>query len=134
MEACMHSGSKSLFGWAGALGLLWVTGAAAHDLTATECREGGEFIEHAAMSRDQGLGRDEFLNKMEEDIRAIQMFPPDLRWFVQDETDQALLLGAAQQVFDAPRTPEDHRNEFVQACAEHQVPDKATDAGLDLNR
>ena len=113
----MHAKPIGMFGWAGLLGLACATSVAAHDLSADECREGAEFIEHAAMSRDYGLSRDDFLRRLQDDIQAIQAFPPALRWFVQDAADEELLVGAAQRVFDAPRAPEDHRSEFVQACA-----------------
>src|SRR5262252_1432328 len=91
--------------------------AAAHDLTLTECAEGGDFIMHAAMSRENGMTREAFLERMESDIRMIQAFPPQLRWFVQDEDDEELLTWAARLVFDSPREPESHQSEFLAACA-----------------
>jgi len=112
------------------LALACVTSVAAHDLTADECQEGAEFIEHAAMSRENGLSREDFLRRMQEDLQAIQAFPPALRWFVQDAADEELLVGAAVQVFDAPRAPEDHRNDFEHACAERVVAIR-TDARLE---
>src|SRR5262245_61772044 len=105
----MRAGPITIRRWAGLLGLAWVTSVAAHDLSADECREGAEFIEHAAMSRDYGLSRDDFLRRMHEDLQAIQAFPPALRWFVQDAADEELLVSAAQRVFDLPRAPADHR-------------------------
>jgi len=117
----MHAVSIRISRWAGLLGLACITSVAAHDLTADECREGADFIEHAAMSRENGLSRDDFLRRMQEDLQAIQAFPPALRWFVQDAANEELLFSAAVQVFDAPRTPEDHRSDFVQACAERIV-------------
>ena len=91
--------------------------AAAHDLTLAECAEGGDFIMHAAMSRENGMTREAFLERMESDIRMIQAFPPHLRWFVQDEDDEELLTSAARLVFDSPREPESHQSEFLAACA-----------------
>jgi hypothetical protein len=67
---------------------------------------------------------------MQEDLQAIQAFPPALRWFVQDAADEELLVSAAVRVFDVPRTPEDHRSDFVQACAERIVA-VGTDARLE---
>ena len=90
---------------------------AAHDLTLDECREGSDFIMHAAMSRENGMTREAFLERMESDIRMIQAFPPQLRWFVQDEEDEQLLTWAARLVFDSPREPESHQSEFLAACA-----------------
>jgi len=90
--------------------------AAAHDLTLAECVEGGDFIMHAAMSRENGMTREAFLERMRSDIRMIQAFPPELRWFVQDEDDEQLLTWAARLVFDAPREPESHQSEFLAAC------------------
>jgi len=91
--------------------------ASAHDLTLAECAEGGDFIMHAAMSRENGMTREAFLERMESDIRLIQAFPPQLRWFVQDEDDEELLTSAARLVFDSPREPESHQSEFLAACA-----------------
>jgi hypothetical protein len=90
--------------------------AAAHDLTLAECVEGGDFIMHAAMSRENGMTREAFLERMQNDIRLIQAFPPQLRWFVQDEDDERLLTWAARLVFDSPREPESHQSEFLAAC------------------
>jgi hypothetical protein len=93
--------------------------AAAHDLTLAECVEGSDFIMHAAMSRENGMTREDFLARMESDIRLIQAFPPQLRWFVQDEDDERLLTWGARLVFDAPRDPESHQSEFLAACTAH---------------
>lgn len=88
----------------------------AHDLSMTECHEGRDFIRNAALSRDQGLSRDEFIGRMQEDLELIKAFPPDLRWFVQDAEDETLLVDAAQSVFDRPVDPEQHGEEFLTSC------------------
>ncbi|HYL18718.1 MAG TPA: hypothetical protein VEV20_08550 [Burkholderiales bacterium] len=97
-------------------GCTWT--AAAHDLTLNECIEGSDFIMHAAMSRDYGVTRETFLNHMQTDLQAIQQFPPELRWFVQDRDDEQLLVQAAQSVFDDPREPTSHQSEFLTTCVE----------------
>lgn len=89
---------------------------AAHDLTVDECVEAGQFIMHAAMSRDAGTTREEFVGKMREDLFVILAYPPELRWFVQDEADEELLVAHAERVFDQPVTPESHESDFLQAC------------------
>jgi hypothetical protein len=90
--------------------------APAHDLSFNECIEGSEFIANAARSRDYGITRDEFMLRLHDDIAAIQAFPPYLRWFVQDEEDQRLLVAQTEGVFDDPRPPESHRSVFLEAC------------------
>jgi len=101
-----------------ATALSWMCSAAsAHELTLDECLEGSEFIKHAAMSRDYGIKREDFLERMHADIMAIQQFPPQLRWFVQDDADAALLTGAAERVFDSPREPGAHESDFLQTCS-----------------
>lgn len=90
--------------------------ATAHDLTMNECLEGSDFIKNAALSRDYGISREAFLGRMESDLLAIQAFPPELRWFVQDQDDETLLVGFAQLVFDAPKAPESHQSDFLSAC------------------
>lgn len=92
--------------------------AAAHDLTLDECLEGSDFIKHAAMSRDYGLTRQAFLDRMEGDLLVIQQFPPPMRWFVQDQEDETLLTQAAKTVFDSPREPESHQSDFLTVCVE----------------
>lgn len=87
-----------------------------HSLSVEECLEGGDFIKHAAMSRDYGMTREQFISKVQGDILAIQSFPPELRWFVQDLDDEVLLVGAAERVFDEPSEPEAHRDAFLQSC------------------
>jgi hypothetical protein len=91
---------------------------AAHDLTIDECMEAGEFIMHAAMSRDSGMSRAQFVARMQDDLVVIQAYPPELRWFVQDEADQTLLVGEVERVFDDPRTPGAHQKQFLRACFE----------------
>lgn len=99
-----------------ALGVASTPYVGAHDLSVTECNEGRDFIRNAALSRDHGMSREEFIGKMHGDLELIRAFPPDLRWFVQDDDDQVLLVTAAEGVFDVPRDPEAHGEEFLQSC------------------
>ena len=108
-------------------GCTWT--AAAHDLTLNECIEGSDFIMHAAMSRDYGIKREVFLQHMQTDLEAIQQFPPQLRWFVQDNDDEQLLVQAAQTVFDDPREPASHQSEFLTTCVERVGRGPDADAG-----
>jgi hypothetical protein len=101
---------------AGALVLNVCGPASAHPLSLAECREGGEFIRHAAMSRDAGITRQFFLERLEQDIALVQAFPPELRWFVQDDDDARLLTAAAARVFDEPANPEKHEARFISDC------------------
>ena len=95
--------------------------AQAHELTMSECLEGSDFIKNAALSRDYGMARDDFLGRMQSDLVAIQAFPPELRWFVQDQDDETLLVGFAERVFDAPQSPELHQSEFLTACVQQMA-------------
>jgi hypothetical protein len=87
-----------------------------HDISLDECVEGSDFIRNAALSRNNGITRSEFIGRMHADIELIQAFPKELRWFVQDDSDAELLLGHAALVFDEPREPESHQAAFLQAC------------------
>jgi len=89
---------------------------AAHVPSVQECREGSEFIYHAAQARDAGATRAFFIGKLEGDLMAIRAFPKSLRWFAQDGDDEKLLEGAAEAVFDAPRRPELHGKAFLAKC------------------
>lgn len=88
----------------------------AHDLTFDECLEGSEFILHAAMSRDAGTSREEFVGRVQADLMAIQGFPPELRWFAQDAADEHFLVSASEAVFDNPTSAQAHQSDFLQAC------------------
>jgi len=89
-----------------------------HDFTLEECNEGGEFIRNAALARDNGMTRAFFVGKLEEDLVLIRAFPPQLRWFAQDASDERLLTEAVLQVFDAPMKPEQHEAAFIMNCRE----------------
>ena len=89
---------------------------AAHVPSVQECREGSEFIYHAAQARDAGATRAFFIGKLKGDLMAIRAFPKSLRWFAQDGDDEKLLEGAAEAVFDAPRKAAAHRKAFLARC------------------
>lgn len=86
--------------------------------TLADCLEASDFIANAALSRDNGMTRDAFIERLNGDFIAIRAFPNELRWFVRDEDDERFLEGAAEHVFDAPSTPAEHRREFLRACFE----------------
>lgn len=90
--------------------------SAAHELTQAECREARDFIRNAALSRDAGMSREAFMTRFDADLALIRFYPPDLRWFVQDTADEALLRTATEDVFDTPREPEAHGAAFLDAC------------------
>jgi hypothetical protein len=95
--------------------------AQAHELTMSECLEGSDFIKNAALSRDYGMTREDFIGRMQNDLVLIQAFPPELRWFVQDQDDETLLVGFAESVFDSPQAPESHQSDFLAACEQRRA-------------
>ncbi len=105
-----------LFAIAGVFALTTAGTVAAHPLSLQECTEGGEFIRNAALSREYGISREQFMGRLLEDMVAIKAFPPELRWFVQDEYDEAFLTQAVARVFDSPARPEQHEAAFVAEC------------------
>jgi hypothetical protein len=100
---------------AGAL-LALASSAARAGSTLDECVEGADFIAHAAQSRDNGLSRASFLDRLEGDFMTIRAFPASLRWFVKDPDDERFLRAAAEAVFDRPQAPDRHRAAFFVAC------------------
>ncbi len=97
--------------------LCWPTDkASGHEVSRAECTEGSEFIRNAARARDNGLSREAYLAQLRGDLISIRAFPPELRWFAQDEQDEALLYSAASNVFDDPQPPEQHRQAFMERC------------------
>src|SRR4051812_43992700 len=90
--------------------------AVAHKPSVQECREAGEFIRNAALSRDNGMPRDTFLDKLAGDLMAIRSHPPAMRWFAQDDDDEVFLVNAVQKVFDAPMKSTEHESDMIQLC------------------
>ena len=96
---------------------VWSLTASAQPHSAAECREGGDFIRNAALSRDAGATREFFVGRLEDDLVAIRAYPPALRWFVHTPEDEAFLRTEVHEVFDAPAAGELHRDGFVERCA-----------------
>lgn len=90
--------------------------ACGSNLSVSECFEGSDFIANAALARENGISREEFLGRMQVDFELIQAYPPQLRWFAKDGDDERFLYESARQVFDSPRDPEQHRARFLAAC------------------
>jgi len=90
--------------------------AGATTSTLEECVEGADFIANAAYSRDNGMARDSFLERLEGDFLAIRAFPVALRWFVKDADDERFLRAAVLAVFDRPQPADRHRSAFFAAC------------------
>jgi hypothetical protein len=86
--------------------------------TLNECLEAADFIGNAARSRDNGLPREAFIGRLEDDLVVIRAFPPSMRWFAKDADDERFLLRAAARVYDVPLTPAQHHAEFLAACLE----------------
>ena len=101
---------------AAALSLLLAMPAQAGVPTLAECFEASDFIANAARARDNGMGREAFLARMEADFIVIRAFPPALRWFVRDGDDERFLLDAAARVFDRPRQADGHQSDFLADC------------------
>jgi hypothetical protein len=110
------------------ISLAWTAVAAAHPHSAGECREGGDFIRNAALARDAGYTREFFVGKLEEDFVLIRAFPPELRWFVRDPSDEDFLRGEVEAVFGTPASSEQHRAGFLQRCTLRAEREKNPDA------
>jgi hypothetical protein len=96
--------------------LLAAPAAAQQPHSPRECREGGDFIRNAALSRDGGTTREFFVNRLEEDLLTIRAFPAALRWFVHHPDDEQFLRAEVAAVFDAPQGSELHREGFLARC------------------
>jgi hypothetical protein len=90
--------------------------ALARKPTVQECREAGEFIRNAALSRDNGMKRDAFIDRLQGDLMAIRGHPPSMRWFAQDEEDEAFLISIAESVFDQPKKSTEHETDMLHKC------------------
>jgi len=92
--------------------------ALSHPLSSQECSEGSDFVRNAALSRNNGMDGTRFISAALADFETIKSFPPQLRWFVQDEQDEAYLLKAITDVFEFPREPDAHQQAFLAGCLE----------------
>ena len=96
---------------------LLCSGVSAQPHSARECREGGDFIRNAALSRDSGTTRAFFVGRLEDDLQTIKAFPPSLRWFAHNADDERFLRTEVEAVFDSPENSELHRAGFMERCA-----------------
>src|SRR5256885_16722377 len=81
LEDRMRTFRRLVFaGIVGALAIASVAGASVP--TMADCLEASDFIANAALSRDNGMTRDAFIERLNGDFAAIRAFPSDLRWFV----------------------------------------------------
>ena len=97
--------------------LIFCAGSAlAHKPSVQECREAGEFIRNAALSRDAGMTRRDFMDRLLGDLMAIRGHPAEMRWFAQDDEDEAFLVAVVESVFDAPGKSTEHESEMLHKC------------------
>jgi hypothetical protein len=101
---------------AACLAVALATGAEAAVRALTDCMEGSDFVANAARSRDNGITRASFLDRLDADLVAIRAFPLELRWFARNPDDERFLVTEATRVFDRPLAPERHQAEFLAAC------------------
>jgi len=103
-----------------ALAMLAAFASAAHAGAASlgACFEAADFIGNAARSRDNGMSREAFIGRLEDDLVVIRAFPPAMRWFAKDAADERFLLQAAARVYDHPLPPAQHSADFLAACLE----------------
>lgn len=93
--------------------------AHSHQITVEECQEGAEFISNAALLRDSGRpeGTEEaFVSRAIEELEMIQAFPPELRWFAQDQEDAEFLIKEILEVWRDPQEPTGHYQSFLNRC------------------
>jgi hypothetical protein len=98
------------------LALIFPLCAFAHDLSKQECAEGADYIRNAALSRDAGMSEADFITVFDQDLARLQLLPPSLRWFVQDEDDALMLRNALTEVFKQPQPPARHWKKFAVDC------------------
>jgi hypothetical protein len=99
--------------------------AAAIEVDADECREAAQFIGNAALSRQNGMSRESFVGRLDDDLMLLSSMPPERRWFVHGDAEASYLRAAVLDVFDAPRAPREHAQGFLVNCLQS--------AGLDAN-
>jgi hypothetical protein len=88
----------------------------AQHLSDQDCREGSDFIRNAALSRDNGVVRSEFTDRLDGDIATVMQMPVHSRWFVYGDAEATLLRSAVAVVFNDPRPADTHHSRFMLAC------------------
>jgi hypothetical protein len=99
--------------------LLAVCTAWAHAIPFEDCLEGAEFIGNAARLRDSGRpeGTEEvFVSRAIVDLEMIRAYPPEFRWFAQDELTERFLLSEILRVWREIQSPEQHYQSFLDRC------------------
>jgi hypothetical protein len=81
-----------------------------------ECQEAAHFIGNAARARDNGMTKAAFVARFDDDLLVLDSFPPAQRWFVHGRAEAEFLRAAIADVFDAPRGPARHSDEFLATC------------------
>lgn len=95
--------------------------AAASDFLPTEreCHEGSDFIEHAAMSRDNGYSKEKLVQRFDDDIMILSSMHPQKRWFVRSPDAVKFLRQALVDVFVSRGRPRDQAAVFLKSCMVH---------------
>jgi hypothetical protein len=117
-------------------GCVLALSSAASQPSLTECLVASDFVGNAALSRDNGVSAERFIDRLRQDFSLIQAFPEEMRWFVHDQDDEVYLLGAARAVFERPLPAEEHRRTFLNSCFERMAaaPTEAPAAARDPAR
>ena len=113
----MRLHQRALFG----IGLAWASCLPASAITVEpqDCREGADFVGNAARSRDNGLDRERFIDRLESDLVMLQSVPPRLRWFARDDDDAQLLRRWSHRVFSLGEPVDRLQREFLADCLAH---------------
>jgi hypothetical protein len=95
---------------------LVATAAAGIEVEPGECGEASQFIGNAARARDNGISRERFVGRFDDDVLLLGSMRPENRWFVHGDNETRFLRAAVLAVFDAPQAPGAHERAFLAAC------------------
>jgi galactokinase len=87
--------------------------------TRQECHEASDFIEHAAMSRDNGYSKAVLVRRFDDDITVLSGMDPQKRWFVRSPGATRFLRDALVEVFTLRRKPKEQAMVFFRSCMAH---------------
>lgn len=86
------------------------------EVDADECHQAAQFIGNAALSRQNGMSKERFVGRLDDDLMVLSSMPPERRWFVHGDAEARFLRDAVLDVFDTPRAPRDHAEGFLTNC------------------
>lgn len=94
----------------------------AHPFTFEECKEASDFVKNTAIARDNGIPESILIDRISDNIEILRSLPSQLHRYIQDDDDAKLLINAAINVFQHPKSAHAHQVDFFHDCVKSEKP------------